>query len=77
VDGDTGIVGRLRRSPAKPISESGRQDWFERTVFVTGFPRSGVTQDDIVYYFENNFDQVSLIKTVSFRPKFTDKLGYF
>jgi hypothetical protein len=56
-----GIVGRIRRHPSKPLPEfndARRLVLQERTVYVTGFPREGVTLDDLIDFFENNFEQV-------------------
>jgi len=62
-DPDTGVAGRVRRNPYKPVPEysEARQKFIqERTVFVAGFPREGISMDQIIDFFENNFEQVSV-----------------
>ena len=60
-DQETRVVGRIRRNPAKPVpkfNDARRLQLQDRTVFVWGFPRDNVSLDDLIDFFEGNYEQV-------------------
>ena len=63
-DRKTGVSGRIRRNPSKPVPifDDARQIFLEeRTVFVSGFPRENVTLDQLLDFFESQFEKVFLV----------------
>lgn len=55
------ISGRIRRHPSKPIpefSDERKRILQDRTVYVGGFPKEGVSLDDLIEFFENGFEKV-------------------
>ena len=57
--------GRIRRNPDKPCpeySEARRISMQERTLFIWGFDRATTSLDDLIEYFESNFQNVVNIR---------------
>lgn len=57
--------GRIRRNPNKPLpelNEARKLSEQERTIFVWGFDKTTTSLDDLIEYFEENFENVANIR---------------
>lgn len=76
----SGIMGRIRRNPLRPLPEltdERRLLLQKRTVYVGGFPKEGPTLDILIEFFEKRFDQVEAIKLCTSRKDEDEKPRQF